>query len=193
MMSDDRQQQILSAALRVFTRDGFAKATMNAIVKESGLSKGGVYWHFDSKDAIVIAIFNQFMSGQEALLDTVLAQNIAAPAKLDQLVSLIEADVANFVDDMPATLEFYALATRNPTLKQQLTHFYADYLHKIEALFAQGAAEGVWRPLPTAHTAATFIALFEGVFLLYTLDPHDTPLGQRMKNAINILLTGLNL
>lgn len=42
----DARDQILDAALSLFARQGFARTSMNDIVRESGVSKGGVYWHF---------------------------------------------------------------------------------------------------------------------------------------------------
>ena len=59
-MPDDTRQQILSAALALFAENGFSNVSINDIVRASGLSKGGVYWHFASKDEIITAIFEQF-------------------------------------------------------------------------------------------------------------------------------------
>lgn len=47
------RSRLLRAALRVFERDGFKDATVDAICKEAGYSKGGFYFHFRSKDALI--------------------------------------------------------------------------------------------------------------------------------------------
>jgi AcrR family transcriptional regulator len=72
MNEQDANDQILNAALSLFARQGFAHTSMNDIVRESGVSKGGVYWHFQSKDALILAIFDAFFSGQEMILSSVL-------------------------------------------------------------------------------------------------------------------------
>ncbi|HET7081061.1 MAG TPA: helix-turn-helix domain-containing protein, partial [Chloroflexia bacterium] len=51
-VSEERKNQILDAAAAVFSRLGFHEARMDDIVRESGLSKGTLYWYFTSKDAI---------------------------------------------------------------------------------------------------------------------------------------------
>ncbi len=51
----DRPQQILEAALRVFQRDGFRRATVDDVAREAGITKGTVYLYFDSKEALFIA------------------------------------------------------------------------------------------------------------------------------------------
>ena len=48
-----RKQQILDAAIKVFSRSGFEKARMDDIAEESGLSKGTLYWYFKNKDEII--------------------------------------------------------------------------------------------------------------------------------------------
>jgi AcrR family transcriptional regulator len=64
MNEQDARDQILNAALSLFARQGFAHTSMNDIVRESGVSKGGVYWHFKSKDELVLAIFDAFLAGK---------------------------------------------------------------------------------------------------------------------------------
>jgi AcrR family transcriptional regulator len=50
----ERPQQILSAALRVFQRNGFRGATVDQIAREAGITKGTVYLYFETKEALFI-------------------------------------------------------------------------------------------------------------------------------------------
>ena len=50
----ERQSQIMEAAMKVFTKKGFASARMDDIVKESGLSKGAIYYYYEGKKDIYI-------------------------------------------------------------------------------------------------------------------------------------------
>lgn len=51
-----RVQQILDGALAVFTLKGYAAARMDDIAAGCGLSKGGLYAHFDSKEQVFEAL-----------------------------------------------------------------------------------------------------------------------------------------
>ncbi len=51
-----RRQQILDAAVRLFSERGFARTSMNDVVRESGMSMGAVYRYFPSKADLVIAV-----------------------------------------------------------------------------------------------------------------------------------------
>lgn len=50
------RQRVIEAAASVFDRRGYAAATMSEILKGSGLSKGAVYFHFQSKEQLAQAV-----------------------------------------------------------------------------------------------------------------------------------------
>jgi AcrR family transcriptional regulator len=53
---EDRREQILEAALRVFARKGFARSTNKDIATEAGITPGLIYHYFDSKEALLQAV-----------------------------------------------------------------------------------------------------------------------------------------
>jgi AcrR family transcriptional regulator len=54
-----RRQRILEAALEVFSRRGYGDAAMEEIATESETSKGGLYFHFTSKQALFGALLDR--------------------------------------------------------------------------------------------------------------------------------------
>ena len=57
--SAETREGIISAALRLFAERGFASASIAEITEAAGITKGAIYWHFDSKDALFKAILDQ--------------------------------------------------------------------------------------------------------------------------------------
>src|SRR5215475_506841 len=57
---ESRRSQILEAALKVWVRDGFHAAPVEAIAREAGLGKGTIYLYFPNKEAILRAAIDQF-------------------------------------------------------------------------------------------------------------------------------------
>jgi len=49
------RRAMLDAALPIFERDGYAAASLNQIIAASGLTKGGFYFHFASKQELALA------------------------------------------------------------------------------------------------------------------------------------------
>ena len=53
---EDRREQIIDAAMRVFAQKGFTKATNKDIAREAGITPGLIYYYFERKDALLNAI-----------------------------------------------------------------------------------------------------------------------------------------
>ncbi|MGD0157578.1 MAG: TetR family transcriptional regulator [Terracidiphilus sp.] len=70
--SEATRQRILAAALRVFRERGFDAATMREVAAEAGVAVGAAYYYFDSKDAIVMAFYEQAQQEMAPVLDGVL-------------------------------------------------------------------------------------------------------------------------
>jgi AcrR family transcriptional regulator len=56
----DGREAILDAALVVFGADGYAGATVDAIAAAAGMSKAGLYWHFETKEAIFAGMIGRY-------------------------------------------------------------------------------------------------------------------------------------
>ena len=66
---EERRAHVLAAAARCFAREGFHRATMQDVVRESGLSPGALYRYFASKEALVAAIAQERHAAERAALD----------------------------------------------------------------------------------------------------------------------------
>jgi AcrR family transcriptional regulator len=55
-LKQERREEIVQAALRVFVQRGVQGATMDGIAKEAELSKGTLYLYFQSKDELFLTI-----------------------------------------------------------------------------------------------------------------------------------------
>ena len=61
----DSENKILNAAESVALRDGVAHLTLDAVAAEAGLSKGGMLYHFPSKDALVRGMVDRLIAQTE--------------------------------------------------------------------------------------------------------------------------------
>jgi AcrR family transcriptional regulator len=56
------KERILAATVRVILRDGMLALTLDAVAKEAGMSKGGFLYHFASKELLIRALIEQFIT-----------------------------------------------------------------------------------------------------------------------------------
>lgn len=57
--------QILDSALSLFVKKGYDRTTFNDIASRLKLTKGAVYWHFESKEALLMAILDDMFKSFE--------------------------------------------------------------------------------------------------------------------------------
>jgi AcrR family transcriptional regulator len=80
LKSEETRARILAAALKVFRERGFEAATMREIAAAAGVAVGAAYYYFDSKDALVMAFYEQ---AQEEMAPA-LEETLAASRTLEQ-------------------------------------------------------------------------------------------------------------
>lgn len=192
MKRETRKQEILAAATAVFAQKGFAGASMDDIVQASGLSKGGLYWHFKSKDDLIAAILSQFFDQEMAALDALLQTAGTAPQKLQQLGQQIIADVSQMSELLTISLEFYALAARRQSVRLELQRYFQQYGNTLATLIRAGIDEGAFDPAVSPQQAAlNLVAQFEGLVLLWAVQGGNFDLEQQMTTAVTLFTKGL--
>lgn len=189
--SDVRKQQIIEAAAAVFARKGFDGATMDDIVAESGLSKGGLYWHFKSKDDIITAILQEFFDQEMVGLEQMVTGEGAASDRLLQLARHMAAEMETQFALLPISLEFYAVAARQPAVRAFIQEYYAHYRTRLASLIQQGIDRGEFKSVSANDAAATLVATFEGMILLWAIYPEAIALQEQVTKAVQLLLNGL--
>lgn len=117
VLSDDKRSSrdaILDAAERVVEREGARRLTIDAVVKESGFSKGGVLYNFASKQALVEGMIERMVRSIEADMEGAIrsAQARGEPV----LPALIQAVLAHRKRDSRVSMALLAAAAENPEL-----------------------------------------------------------------------------
>lgn len=96
--SEATRARILAAALLVFRERGFAEATMREIAAEAGVAVGAAYYYFDSKDALVMAFYEQTQAQMIPVLERILDESRTLD---DRLRGLIEHKFEAFGANRP--------------------------------------------------------------------------------------------
>lgn len=60
--AEARPDEVLDAALALFSEQGYAKTTVEAIARKAGLSKGAVYLYFPSKQALLVGLVRRALA-----------------------------------------------------------------------------------------------------------------------------------
>lgn len=191
MTKEATRLQILQTATRLFAEKGFADTSMNDIVAASGISKGGIYWHFKSKDEIIAAIYSQFFDAQVLFASQIVEQTGTVRERLLFLIDAIGQVLTNLEGGQLSPVEMYAQALRNPPLLEHIKPYLYAYAQRMQALLEQGIASGEIKACDTEESAFALISLLEGLIIVSLLYDALNRLPERLRLAITIFMDGL--
>jgi AcrR family transcriptional regulator len=161
---------------------------MTDIVAESGISKGGIYWHFKSKDAIIEAALVSILDAQLAFIEAQLAGTDPAG---DRLRRLFGTNHLVLEEGTPPPVEFFTLAARNAALMEQVRHYVHAYQERIAQVIQQGVDSGELAPVDPGMTALNLLSFLEGVLLIGLTVQPETLVAQ-VDQAVDLIFRGLS-
>ncbi|MFQ5859414.1 MAG: TetR/AcrR family transcriptional regulator [Anaerolineae bacterium] len=163
---EERQAQILTAALELFAEKGLHDTKVSEIAARAGVSQGTVYWYFDSKEALFEAAFmSQFDAFVEPLYEIVADE---ARSTADKLMDIAEASIDLFADNTELIfVMLQVMATQE--VASILTHDFKEYYEQFKVVLTP-LFEELGDPDPVA-TTSMFIAMLDGLMLQCLLGP----------------------
>ncbi len=137
---------ILDAALAAFSAQGYADTRIDEIAQRAGLSKGGLYAHFDSKEAIFHALLQRSMQLPTLDVDAVLAGADTARELAQRLLRPMY-DAVQEPSLMALTRILLTEGHRLPPQVQDWRrHVHATLNALLTQVLQRGVAQGLLRP-----------------------------------------------
>jgi len=190
-VSEERKSQILDAAMETFSELGFHKARMSDIAETSGLSKGSLYWYFDSKDSIILNLLEKFFEPELKDLRALLTDSRSAEDRLEIYVDRVSTDMVTMLKWMPLVHDFIALAFRKEQVRKAISRYYKMHLEILLSLIQQGLDAGEFQADNAMEASIAIGSILEGTVLLWVYDPSHIDIKYHIKSNINLLLHGL--
>src|SRR5262249_5849278 len=114
-----------------------------------------------------------------------------ATDRLLNITSMFADELDRMAAAMPILLEFYAVAFRQASVREHIGQMYDEFRVPLARLIQQGIERGEFRAVEPDDVALTWIALFEGLTLLWAMMPHSISWRERADAASRLLLGGL--
>ncbi|QBJ97038.1 TetR/AcrR family transcriptional regulator [Rhodococcus sp. ABRD24] len=162
------RRTIIASALGLFNERGVQKATIDDIAAAAGVSPGAVYFHFQSKEGLYLAV-----------IDEALAVNTEAMTAVDRslppLERVLEAGQAymRFALEHPEYFRMVALRVLDPQTDPSMADVEARVAARVEALvstverdLAEAVADGTVRAVPTEDAMRFLWGAWNGVTAL---------------------------
>ncbi|MBO9540170.1 TetR/AcrR family transcriptional regulator [bacterium] len=183
-----RRQQILDAAVRVFSQQGFEQTTMQDVITDAGLSRGGVYSYFPGKDELFQAMLDQ-LDQQNA--EGLQALTIASPdawSGIEGLLAELTTSLGSASDALVAAVYEYFL-TRGRTRWDYLRVRHSRIFDALLELIRSGIEKRELDPvLPAETITEALMAFSDGLMIHAVFQPPSQPHAEQQIAALRLFL-----
>ncbi len=158
----DVREQVLDAAIRLFTRDGYFNTSIPDIVRESGVSTGSIYHHFGDKEGIARALYDQLVARMEAALEEIEHHHPTARARCRAVIELL----FRLTEEEPEVMAYMLFVKHKEFMPDSAPVCSSRPFRHMRDMVYQGMASGEIRYMDPMVAAA---AMFGGALRLINL------------------------
>jgi TetR/AcrR family transcriptional regulator, transcriptional repressor for nem operon len=155
---------LLQAAFQEVYRSGFQNASLDTMLAATGVTKGALYHHFDSKEALGYAIVEEIIAGSSR--DKWLRPLRSSTDPIETLIGIVQGTSVRSEDvryGCPLNNLAQEMSPLDERFRKRLARVFHDWQQGIAAALLRGQAEGtVRRDLDAGQTASFLIATYEG-------------------------------
>jgi TetR/AcrR family transcriptional repressor of nem operon len=175
---EQTRQEIIRKAAPIFNQKGYDGAALSELMRATGLEKGGIYRHFDSKQQLAAEAFDH---AWKLAMDA----RFEGTHEISNAVDRLKQIVRNFRDRraglVPGGCPLVNTAIDsddgNPQLRAKARQALSSWLDRLQAIAEEGKRRGEVRSdVDSAKLAMLIVSTLEGSFMIRRLQKKDGPL-----------------
>ena len=190
LQRQERRQQILEAALAVFSERGFHGANVSDVAAAAGVSQGTIYWYFDSKEELLTAaILSYFARFEQDTLAGLEGYETAADKlrALGRSMTRLAQDIEGL---FTLFLEYWASSERREETGQFWAGMLTEYKDVVVSIIEEGIERGEFRPVEAEPLVWAIMAAYDGLAAYAMLVP-DMDLVASCRVLVETVVRGL--
>jgi TetR/AcrR family transcriptional regulator, transcriptional repressor for nem operon len=162
------RERLLQAAFREIRRSGFQSAGIDTILAATNVTKGALYHHFDSKEALGYAIVDEIVA--KLVRDRWLSPLLRDGQPIDILIGIVRripARPADVRESCPLLNLSQEMSPLDEQFRRRLERLFLAWQQGVATLVRRGQVQGtVLRDLNPDEAASFLVAMVEGYAVL---------------------------
>lgn len=146
----ETKEQILNAAAHIINTEGVFFLTLEAVAKNAGVSKGGLLYHFPSKNALLKGMVDYLMQGFTDQMESAVNKDMCEKGKWTRAYTALTFNQSD--DDLDMNTAFLAAVATNPELLKSMSkslqelhlHIENDNIDPVISTIIRLAADGMY-------------------------------------------------
>jgi AcrR family transcriptional regulator len=193
MQAAETKKIIYDSAVFLFNKYGFENVSVDSIVEKAGISKGGFYVHFDSKDAVLTEMINDYVNKLDFSYTTFLESFPDSAKASDIILSLVEqiADTIGKVGYDLIKLAYRIHIDRN-NRNDGLLSYDRDIYRIFTALIQRGIMQGeLIDDLSADMISDQFVIVLRGFIYEWCIRYPEFNLKNNLRKHFEMLFSGI--
>ncbi len=159
---EERKGQIIKSALKLFRELGYEQTTVQNIIDEAGISKGGFYHHYDSKEKLLEDIGIMFIQkGLELGKQIASRDDLSGLEKINKYIREMNSIKQDRPQEVFALLSEMYSGGKNQKLEDLTFGYGQQYIAPLmKSMIEQGIQEGDFKTQFPEEAAEVFVRLF---------------------------------
>ncbi len=185
----NKREKIINAAAKFFGEKGYHNTTTSEIAEAAGVAAGTIYIYFNSKEELIVAVFEEFLGRHMERL-RVGVESVDGPiARIRRLMTL----GLELMESNPESARIFLSQLRQSTtmIKTVAKRSSRAYKDIIEAVLTEGMTKGVFRPMDTEHVASMLFGAYQMTVLDWVARDCSYSLTAKSKELADFVLIGL--
>jgi len=175
---EQTRREIIRKAAPIFNQKGYNGAALADLMRATGLEKGGIYRHFESKQELAGEAFDH---AWKIAMDARFEGTQEIPNTVDQLNQIVwnfrDRRTGLITGGCPLLNTAIDSDDGNPQLRAKARQALSSWLDRLQAIAEEGKRRGEVRPgVDSAELAMLIVSTLEGSFMIRRLQKNDGPL-----------------
>lgn len=185
------RERILEAAEKLFAEKGFHETAMDEIVQAARVSKGGVYFHFPSKEDLFFALLDKLANALQRDVQQEIARRSGAVNKIQGALEVVLRTLSGKRRLAQILLrQGYGLG---PAFERKRLEIYSRFAKLIQENLDQAVTEGSIPPIHTEITAYAWLGAINELVLRWIYTGKPDPLTEALPALSEIFLRGIGI
>ena len=187
--SEETRSRIMDSAVDLFSDRGFGAASVDDICAEAGISKGAFYHHFESKQALFLALLDDWLKTIDNVIEA--SKDKTVPEAFIQMMEAFPYIFKSAGHHLPMFMEFWSQASRDKKVWEAGIAPYRRYHKYFTSLIKKGVDEGSFVDVDPQIASRLIVSAAMGLLLQGLLDPKGAKWEKVARDSTTLLINNL--
>jgi AcrR family transcriptional regulator len=187
ILAPEMRDKFAKTAFRLFSEKGLSNVNMDAIAAEAGVTKGSLYWHYQSRKDLILAACAYYYKTWHARMNALIA---TCPRPLSRLEQAVAFSVDHCLMDRPSrtfTIELYVMSLHDEEIRASWAEFYGTARTLFVELVEAACDTGKIQVDDPREAVDMMLAALEGIKQRATFEPKICRPSERNKIVSGLL------